>query len=450
MKNTYSEMKDCGVAWIGDIPQTWKKGRIKYNYFLKGRIGWQGLKADEFIEDGPYYLVTGTDFENGRIAWDRCYHISEQRFIEAPEIHIRKGDLLITKDGTVGKVALIDSLPHKASLNSHLLIVRPTSKLYDNVFLFWIFQSSIFEKYCGLSQNGSIMASLSQEKMSNFSFPLPSLSEQTAIAAYLDEKCGTIDEIIAEAKASIEEYKAWKSSVIFEAVTKGLDPHAEMKDSGVEWIGRVPRHWDVVSLKRFYNYTHGVAVRVGPFGSALASGDIMADGIWVYNQRTVLDNNFMSNDTCVSEEKAEQLSSFRVYPGDILITTRGSIGKIAIVPSYAPQGILHPCIIRFRVNEDRLNKKLLRYIFNDTDMVKKQILYYSNSTTIDVLYSYTLKEIKIPLIPLDEQQQIIDSLDEKCAAINGIIAEKEALIADMEAYKKSLIFETVTGKRKVC
>ena len=144
MKNTYSEMKDSGVAWFGDIPQTWKKGRIKYNYFLKGRIGWQGLKADEFIEDGPYYLVTGTDFENGRIAWDRCYHISEQRFIEAPEIHIRKGDLLITKDGTVGKVALIDSLPHKASLNSHLLIVRPTSKLYDNVFLFWIFQSSIF------------------------------------------------------------------------------------------------------------------------------------------------------------------------------------------------------------------------------------------------------------------------------------------------------------------
>ena len=83
-------------------------------------------------------------------------------------------------------------------------------------------------------------------------------------------------------------------------------------------------------------------------------------------------------------------------------------------------------------------------------MVKKQILYYSNSTTIDVLYSYTLKEIKIPLIPLDEQQQIIDSLDEKCASIDGIIAEKEALIADMEAYKKSLIFETVTGKRKVC
>ncbi len=421
MKNTYSEMKDSGVAWIGDIPQTWKKGRIKYNYFLKGRIGWQGLKADEFIEDGPYYLVTGTDFENGRIAWDRCYHISEQRFIEAPEIHIRKGDLLITKDGTVGKVALIDSLPHKASLNSHLLIVRPTSKLYDNGFLFWIFQSSIFEKYCGLSQNGSIMASLSQEKMSNFSFPLPSLPEQTAIAAYLDEKCGTIDEIIAEAKASIEEYKAWKSSVIFEAVTKGLDPHAEMKDSGVDIIGLMPKHWNLCRQRFLCKTTTGDhdtqdAEPEGAFPFYVRSPIIERSNTYTFDGEGVL----MAGDGA---------GAGRVF--------HYATGKYAI-----HQRVY--CFYDFKGILPRFYHYFMENLFC-AEMDKG-----SAKSTVPSVRLPMLKDFNICLPSLTEQANIITALDEKCAVIDGIIAEKEALIADMEAYKKSLIFETVTGKRKVC
>lgn len=217
--NPNAEMKDSGVEWIGEMPKKWDKGRIKYNYYLKGRIGWQGLKADEFIDDGPYYLITGTDFENGRIAWKRCYRINEARFQEAPEIHVKIGDLLITKDGTVGKVAYINYIPEKASLNSHLLIIRPLVEDYSNKYLFWVIQSSVFEKYCGLSQNGSIMASLSQEKMSGFSFPLPSLAEQLAIASFLEEKCAAIDSVIAEKEALISDLETYKRSLIFEVVT---------------------------------------------------------------------------------------------------------------------------------------------------------------------------------------------------------------------------------------
>ena len=121
-----------------------------------------------------------------------------------------------------------------------------------------------------------------------------------------------------------------------------------------------------------------------------------------------------------------------------------------IVPPNAPKGILHPCIIRFRINSDKYSYRLLEYIFNDTDLIKNQILYHSNSTTIDVLYSYTLKELRIPLIPMNEQKTILDYLDKKCAAIDTIIEEKQTLIDELETYKKSLIFETVTGKRRVC
>jgi type I restriction enzyme S subunit len=104
------KMKDSGIEWIGEIPEHWIYGRIKYNTYLKGRIGWQGLKADEFIDEGPY-LVTGIHFGNDEVDWDKCYHISAERYNEAPEIHLRVGDLLITKDGTIGKLAYIWCLP---------------------------------------------------------------------------------------------------------------------------------------------------------------------------------------------------------------------------------------------------------------------------------------------------------------------------------------------------
>ncbi len=212
------KMKDSGVEWIGEIPKEWKYGRIKYNYYLKGRIGWQGLKASEFIDTGPY-LVTGTDFINGSINWETCYHISETRYNEAPEIHVKLGDLLITKDGTVGKIAYISSKPDKVSLNSHLLIMRPLNNRYLNKFLFWVIQSNVFNMFFQLSQSGSIMASLSQEKINNFSFPIPPLTEQTAIAAYLDDKCAKIDHNIRLRESLISKLTDYKKSLIYEVVT---------------------------------------------------------------------------------------------------------------------------------------------------------------------------------------------------------------------------------------
>lgn len=128
-------MKDSGIEWIGEIPAEWDLLKLKYCSYLKGRIGWQGLRAEEFTEEGPY-LITGTDFENGRIQFERSYHITEERYAEAPQIQLKVGDLLITKDGTVGKMALVTELPDKASLNSHLLLIRPLQETFDNGYLF--------------------------------------------------------------------------------------------------------------------------------------------------------------------------------------------------------------------------------------------------------------------------------------------------------------------------
>ena len=135
-------MKPSGIDWIGDIPCSWNIKRIKYLAQLKGRIGWQGLTSDEYTDIGPF-LITGVDFFDGGINWESCVHITEERWAEAPEIHIKNGDLLITKDGTVGKVAIVENLQGKASLNSGVLLIK-TSNDYNKKFLYWALLSEEF------------------------------------------------------------------------------------------------------------------------------------------------------------------------------------------------------------------------------------------------------------------------------------------------------------------
>ena len=215
-------MKDSGIEWIGDIPESWSFSKLKYDAYMKGRIGWQGLKADEFIEEGPY-LVTGTDFEDGRVCWERSYHISDERFNEAPEIQLKEADLLITKDGTIGKLAYIDFLPGPASLNSHLLVIRPKKERFLNKYLYWVLSSDVFFQYTEYAQDGTIMASLSQEKISQFVFGLPPIDEQDQIARFLDEKCAELDALICSNESTIEKLKEYRQSVIYEAVTGKIE-----------------------------------------------------------------------------------------------------------------------------------------------------------------------------------------------------------------------------------
>lgn len=217
--NPNAPMKDSGIAWIGEIPEHWEMYRIKYNTFLKGRIGWQGLNSSDFIDEG-YCLITGTDFDNkGGIVWERCYRISKERFYEDTLLHVKQGDLLMTKDGTVGKMAYISELPEEASLNSHLLIIRQTTDQISNKFLYWTMLSDVFKRFCSIYQSGSIMNSISQTTLGMFCYYSPTLPEQQAIVDYIDRKCAEIDELVAVKQQKIETLKEYKKSLIYEYVT---------------------------------------------------------------------------------------------------------------------------------------------------------------------------------------------------------------------------------------
>ncbi|MGQ8966901.1 restriction endonuclease subunit S [Bacillus subtilis] len=220
--NQNVKMKDSGVEWIGEIPEHWEVTKIKYTTYVKGRIGWQGLKSDEFIDEGPF-LVTGTDFTRGFVNWDTCYHISEERYNEAPPIQLQENDLLITKDGTIGKLAIVKEMPYKAILNSGVFVTRPFHNKYLSKYMYWLLSSTIFDKYIKFMETGSTIKHLYQETFVNFSYPIPSIVEQTEILNYLDIKIGEIDSIKSNLVKQIEKLKEYRQSLIYEAVTGKID-----------------------------------------------------------------------------------------------------------------------------------------------------------------------------------------------------------------------------------
>lgn len=209
--------KDSGIEWIGEIPNDWDVNKIKYTSTLHGRIGWQGLTSEEYIDEGPY-LITGTDFQNGEIDWDSCVHISEERWAQADKIQIKDGDLLITKDGTVGKTAIVTNMNNKASLNSGVLLIN--LQTHSKKYLYWLLNSKVFWEWFEITNSGnSTILHLYQKDFDNFSFPIPPLVEQAAIADYLDNKTAKIDCIIAKKEQQLELIKEHRKSLIYEYVT---------------------------------------------------------------------------------------------------------------------------------------------------------------------------------------------------------------------------------------
>lgn len=215
------------------------------------------------------------------------------------------------------------------------------------------------------------------------------------------------------------------------------------KRESLDWIDNLPAEWSAVQLN-YLLVSGNDAMKVGPFGTQLSGNDFTDDGYWVYNQRTVVDQNFEDNNTFVSEEKYNAMKSFQVEAGDILITTRGTIGRICKVPEHFHRGIIHPCIIKFRIDENKILYDLVRLLFNESDMIKEQLVYMSNATTIDVVYSGPLKNVFIPVAPIKTQRSISAYLDAKCSEIDALTADIQSQIDTLEQYKRSVITEAVT------
>lgn len=214
-----AKMKDSGVEWIGEIPEDWEVLALKYCCSLKARIGWNGLKSEEFEEYSYAYLVTGQDFKGSMINWKKCYQINQKRYEEDPYIQINNGDLLITKDGTIGKIAKVINLDKPACLNSGIFVIKQTKKMYIQDYLFWMLSSSVLKEFNRFTQTGATIAHLYQNVFEQMPCVLPCVENQIEISTYLNRETSKIDSSISQCNKMIFLLQERKQIIINDVVT---------------------------------------------------------------------------------------------------------------------------------------------------------------------------------------------------------------------------------------
>ena len=433
-------MKDSGIRWIGTIPENWNTTRIKYVANLKGRIGWQGLTSEEYQDEGAF-LITGVDFLDGGIDWENCVHVPMKRWEEAKDIQIEEGDLLITKDGTVGKVAIVKDIPGETSLNSGVLRIMPIEG-YSRRFLYWVIQSEEFWNWFNYKNAGnSTIIHLYQGDFAEFLYAFPDYAEQEAIADYLDKHCAKLDSIISDLEQQIETLQKYKKSLITETVTKGLDKSVLMKESGIEWIGKIPEHWDAKRLK----YLLSSPLQYG----ANEAGDDYDEEWPRYIRITdITEDNRLKEDGKLSLEP-KLAKPYILEDGDVLFARSGAtVGKTFYYRNEYGLAAFAGYLIRAKTKRNRLLPKFLYYttLGIGYEYWKKMVF---TQATIQNIGADKYAQLIVTVPPISEQEDIVGYLDGVCGEIDEILDIKIAQRDCMQQHKQSIIFEYVTGKKRV-
>lgn len=419
----YTEMKDSGIEWIGAIPAHWD--------ILRGKNVLRLLERPVKPEDDVV-----TCFRDGEVTLRK--NRREEGFTNSlKEIGyqgIEPGDLIVHgMDGFAGAIGISDSRGKASPVlnvmdsnqNKRYLMYYLRAMAYKDVFM--ALSTGIRVRSCDLRWN----------KLSVFPFLIPKSHEQSAIAAYLDTQCAKIDEIIAQAKASIEDYKQWKASIIYEAVTKGLDPNVEMKDSGIEWIGKIPKQWGTKQIRYLFELRD-------------ERNDLPLEQVNLISLYTDLGVVQHSDLEKITGNKAVTADGYKqVYPNDIVVNIilcwMGAIG----MSNYA--GVTSPAYDVYKPKDSQVTlSKYYHYLFRTARFNGK---CYTVGRGIMAMrwrtYSSEFRAIKVPVPSYKTQVQIVEYLDSVCSKIDDLISEKQSLIDNLESYKKSLIYEVVTGKRQI-
>ncbi len=426
---------DTNVQWIGEIPKHWDLGRVKNLTYVKARIGWQGMRSDEFVDNTDWYCVTGTDFKNGVIDWSNCYCIEQWRYNQDRKIQLKLNDILITKDGTIGKIALINELPKKATLNSGVFVTRPYFDRYQTKYFFWLLNSNVFTEFIDYFKNGSTILHLYQNVFVRFVFPIPPLKEQTQIANYLDAKTTTIDKKIKLLKQKIKHYKAYRKILINETVTKGLNDDISdwvkfrLKDLGYLYSGLSGKSGDDFNQDDNPNNKGFI-----PFTNIA--------------NNTYLDKKQLGTVVIEDNEKQNQVKKNDIF---FLMSSEGyeDIGKSAVLIEDLKETYLNSFCKGYRLTNKNCDASFINYLLL-SDIYRQQMLVEGKGFTRINLKMEKVNNFSILIPPtIEEQQQIADFLDAKTTTIDNIVNNIETQITTLKELRKTLINEVVTGKVKV-
>lgn len=269
--------------------------------------------------------------------------------------------------------------------------------------------------------------------------PVPPIDEQLAILTFLDHETAKIDALVEEQRRLIELLKEKRQAVISLGVTKGLNPDTTIKDSGVEWLGKVPVHWSVTKLKHLV-----IESVAGPYGASLTKDMYTSSGYRVYGQQQVIPDDFEVGDYFISEAKFEEMRRYSVFEGDVLVSVMGTIGKVAVVPGDAPPGIINPRLVRYRCS-DRIRPRFLQRVLL-SQKHQEHLLFEAKGTTMDGLNMSTLGNVPVLVPPLAEQASILESLSDVLREIDALVASAGHAADLLRERRAALISAAVSGK----
>lgn len=425
-------MKDSGVEWLGLIPETWKMVRAK-NVFSnhKNIVGDKELEYERLSLTLNGVLKRPKDDSKGL----QSESFSTYQILNEKELVFKMIDLANVNTSRVGYS------PYTGIVSPvYIIFNNEKHTRYGYYYFYNMWQRAIFNQ---LGNNG-VRSALNASDMLNLPFPQISEEESLKIADFLDEKIGEINAIIAKTKESIEEYKRYKNAVITETVTQGLNKSTAYKSTNIEYIEKIPEHWDILRLRFLGSCQNGISKGSEAFGSGypfVSYGDVY--------------RNYELPETVVGliETTESDRENYSVRFGDVFFTrtseTIEEVGFTSTCLKTIDDAVFAGFVIRFRpFNTEKLNPRFSKYYFR-SDMHRRFFVKEMNLVTRASLSQELLKKLPVLLPPMKEQEKIADYLDAKCGEIDALIAKKEVFVEEMETYKKVLIYEYVTGKKEV-
>ena len=434
------EMKDSGVEWIREIPKGWEI--VKNKYLLKeiysGGTPTSG-NPNFYDENGIPFVSIGDMKLNNKI-----YETKRKLTIAG----IKDKNLRILNEDTIlysiyATIGNVSQLGVKATISQALLALILNEEKYRKNF--YKYNLIALKNFALSLSNGNTQNNLNAEIVKNFFLVLASLEEQEKIANYLDKKVADIDLIIEKTKATIEDYKKYKQSIITEAVTKGLNPDVEMKDSGIEWIGEIPKHWKIRKIKSFLSV----------ISKGTTPKEISSNKSEKYNIKYIKSENIFNGLVVdipkfyITSEINEELKRSQLQEDILFVIAGAGIGKTAIMPSSLLPANTNQAVSFLRLKEEYKDYKKYLWYFLQSNILKIYIELFSVLSAQPNLSMENLSNLKISLPEISEVEKIADYLDKKVSEIDNLIFKKESLINEMEEYKKSLIYECVTGKKEI-
>lgn len=421
------EMKDSGISWIDKMPESWNAEPIKYNYSLIAGATPESTNIDFW--DGDIKWITPADFKTKDIfVSGGSRNLTVEGYKSCSTSMLPIGSIVFSKRAPIGTAALTTE---KLCTNQGCLGLVEKNERVLNKFYFYVI--SIYGDVFNLYGSGTTFKEISANTFANIKLPTPPLTEQKRIVDFLDAKCAEIDALTANIQTQIDTLGQYKRSIITEAVTKGLNPDAEMKESGNQYWGRIPTDWHLSDIKYLFEIVKRIAGQEGY--------DILS-----VTQKGLKIKDISNNEGQIAESYANYQF---VYPGDFVMNHMDLLtGWVDCSELF---GVTSPDYRVFRLRDRNNNLNYYKYIMQTCYMNR---IFYSLGQGVSNLGRWRLQtssfnNFMVPVPPVEAQESIANYLDEKCAEINACIDDKQKQLEILAEYKKSLIYEYVTGKKGV-